>query len=293
MSVKMKTVFSLLIGVFLLFSCEQEHVEKKEKSNYDKQPTKDTVVKIPENHNHKPINPQSLNDTISQNTISQNTISQDTVSQDTISQDTIHQTYVPSYIIRQTADYPDIIKKHLADFHTFNLTTYSCSYIGTFSYNNDDHNYTHTNINELKFFESIDSTHYTKCKTICKAAEEEEILNLNDYYLLSVEKPILGYFPITIFDYHVSETPMFLILFDKKGKFINGIEVANIYGEGEPGCLNSYFVNDSTLVREYSWDELDENENVIENASQRTEKLVIHKDGSFTIVETHSSGKDE
>ena len=289
MSVKMKTVFSLLIGVFLLFSCEQEYVEKKEKSNYDKQPTQDTVVKIPENHNHKPINPQSINDTISQNTISQ-----DTVSQNTISQDTIHQTYVPSDIIQQTADYPDIIKKHLADFHTFNLTTYSCSYIGTFSYNNDDHNYTHTNINELKVFESIDSIHYTKCKTICKAAEEEEeILNLNDYYLLSVEKPILGYFPITIFDYYVSETPMFLILFDKKGKFINGIEVANIYGEGEPGCLNSYFVNDSTLVREYSWDELDENENVIENAFQRTEKLVLHKDGSFTIVETHSSGKDE
>ncbi len=112
-----------------------------------------------------------------------------------------------------------------------------------------------------------------------------EYSNFSNAYLYSIEKPKMGFYPITVIQmFGVAESPMMLVLFDKEGNYINAIEVADAYGE-EGGCLNSYFVNDSTLVRQYEWNEYDEDYTNIIATRQKTDTIVIHKNGEISITD--------
>ena len=105
-------------------------------------------------------------------------------------------------------------------------------------------------------------------------------------YLYSIERPIMDFFPITVIQmFGVAERPLILVLYDEKGKYINAIEVADFYGE-TGGCLNSFFINDSTLIREYEWLEPDDKDEIA--TTYRKEKVIIHKNGTYTVINKNS-----
>ena len=111
-------------------------------------------------------------------------------------------------------------------------------------------------------------------------------LNFEGFYLYSIQKPIQSFFPITIINTNgAAERPMLLILFDSTGKYVNAIEVADKYGQ-IGGCMNSRFINDSTLLMDYTWDNYDEdtlgNENWYTTTDKR--KSIIHKSGKIEEV---------
>jgi len=173
--------------------------------------------------------------------------------------------------------YPEIIKQFADKFVKTDLGTYQCSEIEKYLNNQDD----------LYVIDSIES------QKIFGNNKSENYGSFVGSSLFSIEKPILNFYPITVIQgFGVAERPMMLVLFDKNGKYVNAIEVADAYGE-EGGCLSSYFVNDSLLIREYEWDEYGEipskefDGEYIEiiKKTKVSEQMIIHNNGTVTILE--------
>jgi hypothetical protein len=112
--------------------------------------------------------------------------------------------------------------------------------------------------------------------------------NFCSSYFYSIEKPFLGFYPVTVIQgFGVDERPLMLVLFDSNGKFINSIEVADSYGEAG-GCLSSKFVNDSTLIRKFKWDELVGVDSLGVGIMETTTKLdtvIFDRTGKYRIYE--------
>ncbi len=74
-------------------------------------------------------------------------------------------------------------------------------------------------------------------------------------YWLSYVNQIHNFYPITVIQYYgVVERPIVLVLFDRHGNVVNSLEVAGLYGE-TGGCLSSKYLNDTTLIRNFEWNE--------------------------------------
>jgi hypothetical protein len=104
-------------------------------------------------------------------------------------------------------------------------------------------------------------------------------------YLYSIEKPFMNFYPITVIYYFgVDDRPVLLVLFDSIGQFVNSIEVANSYGEGG-GCLSSRFINDSTILRDYEWNEYEPDSLGYDQigTAYSSEQLIIRKNGTYIV----------
>lgn len=176
-------------------------------------------------------------------------------------------------IVKDTYNsYPETLTKLEDKYYKIDLGSFDCAEISQF--------YNYLGKLDTKGLFEIDSI---TGKELFGDNNSESYGSFSGSYLYSLEQPILSFYPITVIQWFgVVERPMMLVLFDKNGKYVNAIEVADAYGE-EGGCLNSYFVNDSTLIRKYEWDNFDENYEDIVSTEVSTERVVIHKDGSFSV----------
>ncbi len=171
-------------------------------------------------------------------------------------------------------EFPENVKTYMDKFYTKDIGSFNCSIIDQFY---SDYG-TKLNTNNLVPFDSV------MIKSLFGNNESEYGPFLYGY-LYSIEKPFMDFYPITVIYYFgVDDRPVLLVLFDSNGLFVNSIEVANSYGEGG-GCLSSRFINDSTLLREYEWNEyeLDSLGNEQMGTAYSSERLIIKKNGTYII----------
>jgi len=247
----MKKIISIIISLTFLFSCNQDNKnERKVIQNVDS--IKNATKKIK-------INTVKKTEKITDSIASLNN---------------------PTNKSKKFYDsYPEVLKKFENKYFKIGIGSFNCSDIKQF-YDNEG------KLNTESLFK-IDSIVSNK---LFGNNKSEDYGTYTGSYLYSLEKPILNFYPITVIRmFGVAESPILLVLFDKNGKYINSIEVAGIYGE-IGGCMNSFFINDSTLVREYKLDNLDENENYYTTKDE--DKVIIHKNGTFTVIEKDSLSKE-
>jgi len=170
--------------------------------------------------------------------------------------------------------FPKNIKAYRDQFYTYDNGSFNCSIIDQF-YSDFG---TNLNTENLVPFDSVMTKNLFGCN-------ESEYGPFKYGYLYSIEKPFMNFYPITVIYYFgVDDRPVLLVLFDSTGIYINSIEVANSYGEGG-GCLSSRFINDSTLLRNYEWNEyeIDSLGNDQIGTAYSSEHLIMKKDGTFIV----------
>jgi hypothetical protein len=171
-------------------------------------------------------------------------------------------------------DFPKNIKAYRSQFYTYDVGSFNCSIIDQF-YSDFG---TKLNTKNLVPFDSV------MTKSLF-GLHESEYGPFTYGYLYSIEKPFMDFYPITvIYSFGVDDRPVLLVLFDSIGRFVNSIEVANSYGEGG-GCLSSRFINDSTILRDYEWNEyeLDSLGYNQVGTAYSSEQLIIRKNGTFIV----------
>ena len=173
-------------------------------------------------------------------------------------------------------NYPDLLVGLMSSFYKLDLSEYSCEFISPIVADMEDD----YKIEKLVQIDSLLANKIFEAKL-------PEIPYLLDSYLFSIEKPIQGFYPITIINpYGVVERPMILILFNSNGEYVNFIEVADLYGE-TGGCLSSKFINDSTMIRNYEWYEyvIDSLGNENDEIEYATQEVVISNNGKIELKE--------
>jgi hypothetical protein len=114
-----------------------------------------------------------------------------------------------------------------------------------------------------------------------------EFLKYRNYYLMSIEKPINRFYPITMASFNgVVDRPLQLLLFDSLGNFVNSLQVANAYGESG-GCYWSKKYNDSTIMHENKVYEFGVDTTLkadIEETYFNYSKSIIHSNGEIEVI---------
>ena len=177
--------------------------------------------------------------------------------------------------------FPSKIKSLRDSFYHFELgRTFLCEFIDEFFFDNGRKVITNGLI-------PIDST---LCETLFGNVNTKQNIDINILccaFLYSIERPFMGFYPITTINpLGVVDRPLTLILFDANGNFLNSIEVANSYGE-VGGCLESSFVNDSTMIQKFRWDEYNEDNlgNGGIESSYHTQKVIFKRNGTYEIMD--------
>jgi hypothetical protein len=157
------------------------------------------------------------------------------------------------------------------------LGRYDCSYLEEYYTDNN------TKLNTADLFQVNENV----CKKIFGDYR-------NDYgafcssYLYSIENPIQNFYPITVIqNFGVAERPIIMLLYNAKAEIAASFEVANLYGE-TGGCLSSYFINDSTLIQNFKWDDFGVDtltQQDIYESAYMTQELTISKNGEVHTKE--------
>ena len=171
-------------------------------------------------------------------------------------------------------EFPMNIKEIRDKFYAYDVGSFNCSIIDQF-YSN--------------FGTKLNSTKLTPIDSMMNnnlfGNYESDYGTLSSGYLYSIERPFMNFYPITVINYFgVVDRPVLLVLFNSNGQLVTSIEVANSYGEGG-GCLSSSFVNDSTLLRNYEWNEyeIDSLGNDHFEYDSSSELLIIKTNGTYLI----------
>lgn len=176
-------------------------------------------------------------------------------------------------------NFPDNLKQLENSFVKKDIKSYNCQIINQY--------YTYFNARERLNTKGLVQIDSLTCKELF-GDTESEYGNFCSSYFYSIEKPIMNFFPITLFQmFGVVERPLMLVLFDSNGKYINSIEVADSYGE-TGGCLSSEFINDSTLIRNFKWTDhagIDSLGRDIFETTTRKEMVIFDRTGNYRIIE--------
>lgn len=158
-------------------------------------------------------------------------------------QESIDSRVFPDTIFNNQTNWPENIYNKIKGienkFIKKNIRNFNCSDIAKYYFDNG------TKINA----EGLTQVDSNLCKQLFGSYRGEYCGS----YLFSIGRPIHKFYPITVIKYFgVTETPLIMVLFTEGGQIVNTLEVANLYGEGGE-CLNSEFINDSTLILTYQW----------------------------------------